>query len=360
MFRLLSYAYAVYFQFSRNPELDRPVLGWVILGVLSAWTLACAVAYLRGFGRRTGWVVAEVVVVVVLMLSTELVAGDQWIADNQTLPTTLWATNATISAAIQVGPVAGMAAGMAVMATAAVIKEHVNLDFGQNASIVIELAVGLAVGMAAQTARRAHAELQSAMRLAAAVEERERLSRQVHDGVVQVLALVAKRGRELGGEAAVLATLAGEQERSLRRMISHTGPDVDLGEIDLRGLLSRRESDRVSVSLPPTTVLLPSAVATELDAAVGNALDNVAAHAGPDARAFLLLEDLADNVLVTVRDDGVGIVPGRLERAVAEGRMGISKSIVGRLHSLGGTAVLASGEDGTEWELSVPKCEPSG
>ena len=56
--------------------------------------------------------------------------------------------------------------------------------------------------MAAQTARRAHTELERAVRLSAALEERERLSRQVHDGVVQVLALVAKRGRELGGEAA--------------------------------------------------------------------------------------------------------------------------------------------------------------
>jgi signal transduction histidine kinase len=205
----------------------------VIFGFLSVWTFACAVAYLRGFGRRTGWVVAEVVLVIVLMLSTELAASDRWVADNQSLPTTLWATNATISAAIQAGPVAGMAAGMAVMATAAVLKEHVNLDFGRNASIVIELAVGLAVGMAAQTARRAHVELERAVRLAAVLDERERLSRQVHDGVVQVLALVARRGRELGGEAAVLATLAGDQERALRRMISSTGLEIDVADIDL-------------------------------------------------------------------------------------------------------------------------------
>jgi signal transduction histidine kinase len=71
----------------------------------------------------------------------------------------------------------------------------------------------------------------------------------------------------------------------------------------------------VSVSLPGTTVLLPSVVATELDAAVGNALDNVAGHAGPAARAFVLLEDLGDSVMVTVRDDGVGIPAGRLEQA---------------------------------------------
>ena len=59
--------------------------------------------------------------------------------------------------------------------------------------------------------------------------------------------------------------------------------------------------------------------------------------------------------MVSVRDDGVGIAPGRLPEAVADGRMGISQSIVGRIEALGGTAVLDTGPDmGTEWELTVP------
>lgn len=355
VFRLLSYVYAGYFFVTRVGELQRPALGWVFFGVLSAWTLVCAVAYLQGFGRRTGWVFAEIVIVVALMLSTELVASDQWVADNQSLPTTLWATNATISAAILLGPVGGMAAGLVVMAAAAAMKGQVNLDVGRNASIVIELAVGLAVGMAAQTARRAHAELERAVRLSAALEERERLSRQVHDGVVQVLALMAKKGPEWGGEAIELGELAGEQERALRRLISSVGPEESSGAVDVRMLLSRRESDRVSLSLPGTPVLLDSVVAVELDAAVGNALDNVVAHAGPRASAFVFLEDVGDSVTVSVRDDGVGIPEGRLEQAAADGRAGIAKSIVGRLHSLGGTATLSTDSCGTEWELSVPR-----
>ena len=100
------------------------------------------------------------------------------------------------------------------------MKGFINYDLGRNATIVIELAVGLAVGMAAQTARHAHAELERAARLSASLEERERLSRQVHDGAIQVLALVSRRGREIGGETAELAELAGEQERALRRLVS--------------------------------------------------------------------------------------------------------------------------------------------
>ena len=115
------------------------------------------------------------------------------------------------------------------------------------------------------------------------------------------------------------------------------------------------------MSLPATPVLLDAAVAGELDAAVANVLANVAAHAGAEAHAFVLLEDLEDSVVVSIRDDGVGIPAGRLGEAVAEGRVGISKSIVGRMEWLGGSATLSTGPDsGTEWELVVPRGSERG
>ena len=357
-FRLLSYVYATGFQIVSHDELDRPVLSWLLFGVLSAWTLASAMAYLQGFGRRAAWVVTELVVVIALMLSTALVASPQWLADNQSLPTTLWATNATISAAILRGPVAGMLAGAAVVAASATLKGHVNVDLARNATIVIEIAVGLAIGLAAQTARRAHAELQRAALLAASVAERERLARQVHDGVIQVLALVSKRGREIGGATTELADLAREQESALRRLVSDGGDGQAAHQalVDISSGLSRHAGDRVVVSVPGPPVLLDSAVAAELEAAAVNALDNARAHAGPDATAYVLVEDLGDAVTVSIRDDGVGIAPGRLEQAAAEGRVGVSKSIVGRLHALSGTATLTTdAAGGTEWELTVPR-----
>lgn len=357
VFRLLSCIYALGFQIAVNPALDRPVIGWLLFGVLIAWSAACALAYLNGFGRRPSWVLAEIVVVLALILSTELIASSQWALDNQSWPTTLWATNATISAAILLGPIAGMLTGVAVMIASTAVKGVVNYDLGRNATIVIELAVGLAVGMAAQTARRAHAELEKAARLAAAQQERERLSREVHDGAIQVLALVSRRGREIGGETVELAELAGQQERALRRLVSSASGAPRVGQlIDVGALLRARASDRVSVSLPADPVLLDEHTATELCAAAANALDNVAAHAGPDARAFVLLEDLGDAVTVSVRDDGGGIPDGRLVEAVHEGRIGIAKSIVGRMNWLGGSAKLTTGpESGTEWELTVPR-----
>ncbi|MFV1364889.1 DUF5931 domain-containing protein [Mycolicibacterium elephantis] len=357
VFRLLSCVYALGFQIAVNPALDRPAIGWLLFGVLIAWSAACAVAYLSGFGSRRSWVLAEIVVVLALILSTELVASDQWALENQSLPTTLWATNATISAAILMGPIAGMLTGVAVMIASTVVKGVVNYDLVGNATIVIELAVGLAVGMAAQTARRAHAELDQAARLAAAQQERERLSREVHDGAIQVLALVSRRGREIGGATAELAEMAGEQERALRRLVSSADTEPRVGQMtDIGALLRTQASDRVSVSLPAEPVLLDAHTASELYAAATNALDNVTAHAGPDAHAFVLLEDLGDAVTVSVRDDGVGIPDGRLAEAVNEGRVGIAKSIVGRMNWLGGSAKLTTGaESGTEWELTVPR-----
>jgi signal transduction histidine kinase len=357
VFRLLSCLYALGFQIAINPDLERPALGWLLFAVLIGWSAACAVAYLRGFGRRPAWVLAEIVVVASLILSTEFVASEQWALDNQSWPTTLWATNATISAAILMGPIPGMLAGVVVMIVSTVVKGFINYDLGRNATIVIELAVGLAVGMAAQTARRAHAELEQATRLAASMEERDRLSREVHDGAIQVLALVARRGREIGGETAQLAELAGEQERALRRLVSTADAEPRReGMADVGALLRRRASDRVSVSVPADPVLLYAAVADELYAAAANALDNTAAHAGSDAHAYVLLEDLGDSVTVSIRDDGVGIAEGRLEEAVAEGRVGIAKSIVGRMNWLGGSAKLNTAPGcGTEWELTIAR-----
>jgi signal transduction histidine kinase len=358
VFRMLSCIYALGFQIAVNADLDRPAVGWALFAVLVGWSVTCAAAYLQGYGRRPAWVIAEVVVVVALMLSTALVASDQWMAGNQSWPTTLWATNATISAAILFGPMAGMATGVVVTAASAVLKGYVSFDVGRNATVVIELAVGLAIGMAAQTARRAHAELQAAARLAATLEERERLSREVHDGAIQVLALVARRGREIGGPTGELAELAGEQERALRRLVSAgTAPQVaSSASTDMVALLRARATDRVSMSLPATPVPLDTTVATEVDAAVANALDNVVAHAGAESHAFVLLEDLGESVVVSIRDDGAGIPPGRLEQAVAEGRIGVAKSIVGRMNWLGGSARLNTGPDsGTEWELTIPR-----
>jgi signal transduction histidine kinase len=81
----------------------------------------------------------------------------------------------------------------------------------------------------------------------------------------------------------------------------------------------------------------------------------VARHAGPDACAWVLLERLDDQLQVTIRDDGAGLNPGRLEAAEREGRLGVAGSIRGRIADLGGAATITSAPgQGTTVELAVP------
>lgn len=359
-FRLVTLLYAVSYQVASMGYYSNVRLSWFFVALMAVWTGLSAVLLSRASLPRWKVVLADQFVVIGLMASTRLVSDYDWYSNHQTLPTTLWATNAVISAAILFGPKGGIASGILLSVVSAVVRDQIDLDLWTDATAPVLVSVGLALGLASNTARRAHAELERAARLAAITEERERLARQVHDGVLQVLALVRRRGSEIGGAAAELAELAGEQEVALRMLVSEQGEasrvDSTQAEVDLRSLLRPRGSTTVSVSAPPNPVLVDRAVAEELSAVVATALSNVALHAGDGARAYVLLEDVDGEIIVSIRDDGLGIAPGRLAAAEAEGRMGVSKSILGRVEAIGGTAVLDTDVGaGTEWEIRVPK-----
>jgi signal transduction histidine kinase len=223
-------------------------------------------------------------------------------------------------------------------------------------NVVLLVLAGLVVGYGLELVRAGRAELAAAVAVRAANQERERLARDIHDSVLQVLGYVQRRGADLDGEAAELALLAGEQEARLRALVA-TGP-VEVGtsgEADLRAALAAYARSGVTVSGPGEPVLLPAAAVSEIAAATGAALDNVERHAGPDAKAWVLVEDEGDAVTVTVRDDGVGIPAGRLAAAAREGRLGVASSICARIRQLGGTASVDAVGEGTEVEMRVPR-----
>jgi signal transduction histidine kinase len=202
--------------------------------------------------------------------------------------------------------------------------------------------------------------VQRATEIEAASRERDRLARGIHDSVLQVLALVQRRGAEVGGEAAEIGRLAGEQEAALRALIAADGdgggPALASGDLDLRALLTQEASASVSVVTPAGPVLLPAHEAREVTAAVHAALDNVRRHCGGTARAWVLVDDEGEAVTVTIRDDGPGIRPGRLALAAADGRLGVSQAICGRMRDLGGSArVTSTPGTGTEVRLWLPR-----
>ena len=192
VFRALTVLYSVGFVVAVHDDLEHPAGGVAVAVVVVLWSLACGWAYLRGPGRTVAWVTADVVVVCLAMLSTLLLASDGWRADHQSVPTTLWAANAVIAVGIQVGAAGGGIAAVAVIVCSTVAKGFVVVDLARNAAVVILLALGVVIGLGATALRRASARLAEATRLAAATAERDRLSRHVHDGVLQVLALLLR------------------------------------------------------------------------------------------------------------------------------------------------------------------------
>ncbi|MFD0748337.1 MacS family sensor histidine kinase [Phytohabitans flavus] len=238
---------------------------------------------------------------------------------------------------------------------AADVTVRPNLTPASNTGLMLMLLAGVAVGHVARLAAESEQRLQRAVELEAATRERERLARGIHDSVLQVLAMVQRRGAHLDGEAAELARLAGEQEAALRALVGGRAPRQRAGpEVDLRAILDGYASASVSIAAPATPVKLPATVAREIGAAVGAALDNVARHGGSDVRAWVLLEEEAGTVTVSVRDDGPGIPAGRLAQAAEEGRLGVAQSIRGRIADLGGSVeIISAPGEGTEVELRL-------
>jgi signal transduction histidine kinase len=324
----------------------------VVLGMV-AWTAYVVWAYAGPARRTPPLLVADLAVAVAALAVTPVVKGEHF---NATVPG-FWVAGAMLAWAVHWRWPGGLAAGLVVCAADVLSRDEVTQ--GNYGNLFLLAIGGAIVGFLSESLHRMAVERDAAQREAIVAEERTRLARAVHDGVLQVLALVQRRGRDLGPEAAELGRLAGEQEQALRALIREqdaTAAPDSAAEADLVGALSRLErSTRVSLAAPADEVLLPSALATELVAAVAACLDNVCAHVGDDAPAWVLVEALPDRVVVSVRDEGPGIPEGRLAEAAAEGRLGVASSICGRMAEVGGSAVLTSGPSGTEWELSVPR-----
>jgi signal transduction histidine kinase len=354
-YRLLTLIYAAVLVAADHHEYRRPLLGWLLLGGMALWSLAAIFGYARLSRRIPVLLVADVAVAAGMVVATLAVQSSARIdAGAPTLPAA-WVAASVMACAVFAGPWGGALAGAAVGA-ADLIERGAFVAQTFNGVVLLLLAGGVG-GYLVRLAIAAETSVADASRAVAAVGERERLAREIHDSTLQVLALIARRGREVGGRAAELADLAAAQETSLRALVT-SGPlaNTASGMTDLRSGLIALGSPRVNVATPAEAVELPAAVCSELVAAVCEALSNVERHAGVDAQAWVLVESDETAVMVSVRDDGAGIGAGRLEAAGHEGRLGVAQSIVGRIRSAGGTVTIDSHPgQGTEVEIRVPR-----
>jgi signal transduction histidine kinase len=372
-YRVLAMLYAVLLAAFARRDYDRPWIAITFLSLMAVWTLATLPKVGGAAACTRRFLGADLAIALVGIVVTPLADFQAQHVDGPTLPS-IWTAGSVLAFAIK--------GGWRWAAFASTLVAAVNLlERGTPArdtvhNVVLVWVASIAIGYVVEVARASERTLARALEIEAATRERERLARDIHDSVLQVLAMVQRRGAVLGGEAAELGRMAGEQEVALRALVSgglvpaSVAPDIAVhrvGEsqpdvpdspdpVDLRALLVPYATSTITLSEPGAPVPLARAAAKELAAAVGAALDNVGKHAGEGARAWILVEDEPDSVVVTVRDDGPGIPEGRLAQAEGEGRLGVAQSIRGRLRDLGGDAQLISVPgQGTEVELTVPK-----
>ncbi|MEU2260194.1 DUF5931 domain-containing protein [Streptomyces sp. NPDC019645] len=377
-YRVLTTGYAVLLFVFAGDKYERPWVAVGFLAVMVLWTFATLPRVANAAACTKRFLGADLTVALTGILLTPLADAQAQQIDGPTLPS-IWTAGSVLAFALKGGwRWAGFASSLVAVANI-IERGEPSRDTFHN--VLLVWVASIAIGYVVEVARASERTLARALEIEAATRERERLARDIHDGVLQVLAMVQRRGTALGGEAAELGRMAGEQEVALRTLVagglvpaSRVSEDEtqgavvrvvdepdgvgagDEGPVDLRTLLAPRAGCRVTLSEPGAPVLLEAHAAKELASAVGAALDNVRRHAGADARAWILVEDWPDEVIVTVRDDGPGIPEGRLAQAEGEGRLGVALSIRGRLRDIGGTAELISVPgQGTEVELKVPR-----
>jgi signal transduction histidine kinase len=355
VYRVSALAYSIYLTARAYHDYTRPVLGWIVIAVMAGWTAVTAWGY-SSPGRR-GWplLLADLAVTDAALYASRFVVHQRDLDYGVSTLTMAWVAAPVLAFAVAKGRWATATAALALGATDGSIRGFTSV-VALNGLVLLLLA-GLVFGYLTSIAASAERRMQQATELDAANRERERLARNIHDSVLQALALIERRGAELGGEGAELGRLAGEQSAVLRTLVGVGVPEQRHGgDVDLRAVLERYSSPHVSVAVPATPVPLPAAVATEVHAAVAAALANVDAHARTGGKAFIFVEDDQGSVTVTVRDEGVGMAPTRLAEAEADGRLGVAQSIKGRVRDLGGTVRITSTPGaGTEVELRVPR-----
>ncbi len=220
-----------------------------------------------------------------------------------------------------------------------------------DALIPVLAGVGLTVGGVAVVAGPWMAtlwrDLSEERRARIRTEERAEVAAQLHDSVLQTLALIQRHPET----TRAVAQLARQQERSLRTWLFEEEASGSFAD-HLRAAAHQVE-DRSGVPVELVVVGdLPTDVRTEaLTAAAREAMANAAAHSGA-ATISVFAEVTEDATTVFVRDRGAGF---ELQEVPAD-RRGVRESIVARMDRHGGRATVSSTPgEGTEVALEQPR-----
>jgi signal transduction histidine kinase len=218
---------------------------------------------------------------------------------------------------------------------------------------------------------------------AVATEERNRLARDLHDGVLQSLtgiglrlaavrSLLEKDPRAAGEALAAVQRLLTAQQRDFRFFIQELRPRPRReGEVSLAfqvtELVHRIELEwglRAELRADGLEEPIPESLAREVYNVIREALVNAARHGEASAVRLEVRKEGGEGeerLCITVADNGRGFpFQGRLSHAeLAERRLG-PRNLFERVSSLQGTLDLESGAGGARLEIALPCCPVVG
>lgn len=195
----------------RVDSFVRPWVAVAVVGVLVAWTVVALWAYAEAHRRVAGLLVVDLLVAVGALLSSPLLKGEDFRA---TVPG-FWVVGALMAWAVHWRWPGGLVASVALCAADLAVRSQVTqANYG---NVFLLMVGGPIVGYLVGSLQEMATERDRAERDAAAAAERARLARAVHDGVLQVLALVQRRGPELGPRAPSSVGWRGSRKRGCAR-----------------------------------------------------------------------------------------------------------------------------------------------
>ncbi|HEX2134774.1 MAG TPA: sensor histidine kinase [Microvirga sp.] len=218
-----------------------------------------------------------------------------------------------------------------------------------------------------------HHLLRQQIQTAAALRERERLGRDLHDGVLQTLAAanlqlkLSARHADAAVEAKLEETrslLADEQQRVRRFVEDHRPMPVGpVEEISIADAVAQRLRDlgrqwrcEVECEVSPPDLRLPPVLARHVRHLLAEAVSNAARH-GPAKRVRIALQASQDVLAITISDDGRGfrgLSGGYSDTDLQALNLGPA-SLRSRVDELGGTLQLETSPTGSRIEVRLPR-----
>jgi signal transduction histidine kinase len=208
------------------------------------------------------------------------------------------------------------------------------------------------------------------MQIAAVAQERSRLARNVHDGILQSLTATALNLKICGRHAdertrneidAIRAVLAQEQKR-VRELIGKVHAQVGKRSFDLatngRRLVSELEACwhcAIPLRVKPEGAKVSAETAAQLHLILAEAVANAAKH-GRAKKVAINLERRAESLDIQIVDNGKGF-PGLSGLYDDEALTGLRKrprSICERVAEIGGHLTLSTSPGGSQLDIRLP------